>query len=168
MPDQAEDRIFPIPEDLKNLLIPDDGLEGRWELIRCLVLPATAGEIIKLAALADEVVAEFLGRYIAVPKYSSDDKTKKTLKQDFNDRIKALTNILPKLDSDATHYTDHFEFLGAIRQLRNKSAHSSGIGMDVAKEFAANAVMVNLVADFPKRIWAAVTSLKGYLGSLSL
>ncbi len=157
-----------IPDDLVALLNPDDGLEGRLGVLNSLVQPANAGELIKLAALAEEEISAFFSRYLAHPKHANDKDAKTNKGTKFSDKIKALKKVVPKLDADKTNHETHFEFLDALRALRNTAAHSSGLSMADAQKHAANPVMVQITADFPKQLWAGVTSLRDYLAALPL
>lgn len=157
-----------IPDDLIALIAPDNGLENRLALLNSLIQPANAGELIKLAALAEEEISTFLARYLAHSAHANDNATKIGKNATFDQKIQALNHILPKLDADQTHYEGHIQFLNALRKLRNTAAHSSGLDLKDAKKHASDPMICSITANFPNALWEKVTALRDYLLTLPL
>ena len=156
-----------IPEELKTMFALE-GVEERIALLESLVVPAKAGELVKLSSLADEELGKFLIAYASHPNHSSDADGKVRNRATFDEKIKALTLLLPKLDANPGNYRGHLEFLTALRLLRNNAAHETGLHIDDATEFCKNPAILAMVQDFPKTLWANVTALRDYLAGLPL
>jgi hypothetical protein len=60
-----------IPEDLKKFLTLDKA-EKHLDLVNGIVDPEKKGNIISLAALAEEEITKFLTRYFAAPNRTGD------------------------------------------------------------------------------------------------
>jgi hypothetical protein len=154
-----------IPEDLKQFLNLDDA-EKRLDLVGGLVTPEKKGNLISLAALAEEEIATFLTRYFALPTRLDDFQSLTANNLTFHKKIEALKKVLPKLDATEANYKPHFEFLRALKKLRNTAAHSYGLNLEHAAKLSTDAEIAHLVSDFPKNLWTRVTALRDYLAAL--
>jgi hypothetical protein len=125
-----------IPEDLKNLLT-----EERLDLVSALVSPEKKGNLISIANAAEEQIDLFLGGYLASPQHAQDQDAKLPKGAVFNDKIKALERILPKVDLDPATRKVHVGFLQALRKLRNVAAHGYGVSSEEALELARLSIL---------------------------
>ena len=157
----------PIPDELKAMFALE-GIEERLALLQALVLPANAGELVKLSSLADDEIGGFLAAYTSHPNHSGDPDGKVRSRATFDEKIKAMALVLPKLDANPANYEGHLDFLTALRLLRNNAAHESGLHIDDASKFCKNPAMLAMVQDFPKTLWANVKALRVYLAGLPL
>jgi len=159
---------FDIPESLRTFLKLDGKTEGRFDLASNLVSPEKKGELISLAALAEEEVSSFITRYLAQPKRADilcgmlDDNLT------FSRKIDVLKRILSFAEPDDAVRMRHLAFLAALRKLRNKGAHSYGIRPAEIEQLAADSVAMALVKDFPDAIWAGIKELREYLESIGV
>ena len=155
-----------IPENLKQFLNLDNG-EKHIDLVSGLVTPEKKGNLISLAALAEEEITKFLTRYFALPARVEGFESLMANSMTFHHKIEALKKIVPKLDAIEDNYKPHFEFLRALKKLRNTAAHSYSASIDQAKELASDAEVIHIVTDFPKNLWARIAVLQSYLSGLS-
>ena len=152
-----------IPEDIKKLFTIE-----RLELVTSLVGTEKKGELMSLAALAEEEVATFLTRYLASPSHANDADAKTRTKATFNEKIEALERVLPKVDSTPTNYKAHLDFLHALRNLRNVAAHGYSLHKDKLIELSSDKAMLRIGEDFPKNVWTDVRALRDYLSAIPL
>lgn len=154
-----------IPEELKKFLNPETA-EKHIDLVSGLVTPERKGNIISLAALAEEEIAVFLTRYFALHARVGDFQSPMSNSPTFHEKIEALKKIVRKLDATEANYRQHFEFLRALKKLRNTAAHSCGVSIEDATKLSTDAEITHIVTDFPKNLWARVAALKDYLAKL--
>lgn len=142
-----------IPDAIKNLTL------DKHDFMVALVTPEKKGELISLAALAEENVEEYLCRYYAKPEHACE------LGQAISDNLSFYTKIemMGKILKDDASGADHVRFLHALRRLRNAAAHGYGITGSDADKLYADTTMRELLGEFPKRLWARVTALRDYL-----
>ncbi|MBV9657601.1 MAG: hypothetical protein JO295_05770 [Verrucomicrobia bacterium] len=155
-----------IPEELKKFLTLDKA-EKHLDLVSGLVDPEKKGNIISLAALAEEELTKFLTRYYAAQNRSEDFQELIENSLTFHDKIEAVKKVIPKLDSTEANYKPHFEFLRALKRLRNTAAHSYSVGIDEATKLAGDSEAIHLVSDFPNNLWARVKALRDYLAGVN-
>ena len=154
-----------IAENLRKFLNLEKA-EQHLDLVSGLVTPEKKGDIISLAALAEEELTKFLTRYFAAPNRAEEFHDLIENNPTFDAKIKTLKKVVPKLDATEANYKPHFEFLRALKKLRNTAAHSYGVSTDEATKLASDAEIAHLVTDFPNNLWARVTALRDYLASL--
>jgi hypothetical protein len=154
-----------IPEELKKLLALDKA-ETHLDLVSGIVDPEKKGNIISLAALAEEEVSKFLTRYFATPTRTNDFQEVRENNPTFHNKIEALKKVVPKLDSAEANYKPHFEFLRALKKLRNAAAHSYGVSIDEASKLSSDSEVAYLMANFPNNLWQRLTALSNYLTAL--
>ncbi len=104
-----------IPENLKKFLTLDRA-EKHLDLVGGIVDPEKKGNIISLAALAEEEITKFLTRYFAAPNSAEDFQEVIENNLTFHAKIETLKRLLPKLDSTESNYKPHFEFLRGLKE----------------------------------------------------
>lgn len=154
-----------IPEELKKFLTLDKA-EKHLDLVSGIVDPEKKGNIISLAALAEEEITKFLTRYFAAPNRVEDFQDVIENNLTFHAKIETLKRVVPKLDSTDSNHKPHFEFLRGLKKLRNTAAHSYGVSIEDASKLSSDAEVALLVADFPNNLWERVTALRDYLEAL--
>lgn len=154
-----------IPEELKKFLTLDKA-EKHLDLVSGIVDPEKKGNVISIAALAEEEITKFFNRYLAAENRVEDFQEVIENNLTFHAKIEALRKMVPKLDPTESSYKPHFEFLRALKKLRNTAAHSYAVSIDEASRLSSDAEVSHLVADFPNNLWKRVTALRDYLAAL--
>jgi hypothetical protein len=154
-----------IPEELKKFLTLDKA-DKHLDLVSGIVDPEKKGNIISLAALAEEEITKLLTRYFAAPDRGEDFQEVIENNLTFHAKIETLKKVVPKLDPTESNCKPHFEFLRGLKKLRNTAAHSYGMSIEDATKLSSDAAVSHLVADFPNNLWQRVTALRDYLAAL--
>lgn len=160
------DSSFEIPPELTSFMKLDAGVEGRFDLASSLVDPEKKGELISLAALADEEVSTFLTKHFARPSRANAFSAMIDDALTFSRKIEILKKVVKELDSNPDNYLSHLQFLDSLRRLRNTAAHTYGLSPAEIAKLASTSGIAEMVADFPRGVFTRIKALRDYLATL--
>ncbi len=156
---------FEIPDELRQFLSLEEG-EANLAIATVLVDPEQKGELISIAAIAEDEIAKLIVFALAHPDRRGLSEDLMANQMTFHQKIEAFKKVLPEFDSNPDNYGSHLQFLAALKKLRNTAAHSFGISTADVLKLKTDSEIVKITANFPGSAWDKVTALRDYLQPL--
>ncbi|HQZ67770.1 MAG TPA: hypothetical protein PLY87_21920 [Planctomycetaceae bacterium] len=153
---------FDVPDGLRAFLTLDDA-ESNLSIVTVIVDPEKKGELISIAALAEEEISKLIVVALAHPDRRGAFEELIANQLTFHQKVEVFKRLIPDFEPQADKYQGHLQFLAALKKLRNTAAHSYGMSPDDALKLKRDSEIVQLAADFPKSAWTRMEKLRDFL-----